>query len=87
MINVTSENFVVHRRFILKIALKIDDREKNENFIVVDEASEANKTNEKEINKVIVINETINEKDVAIAKFEYLTKTFSTILMIMTFNS
>ena len=103
IINAASENFVMHRRLILKIALKINDRE-NENFIVV-VANEANETNEKEMNKIIVndeaakekkekINKTIivndeaiNEKNVTIAKSEYLTKIFSTTLMIIVFNS
>ena len=46
MINATSENFVVHRRLMLTVALKVDDRnEKNENFTAVDEADEADKKN------------------------------------------
>ena len=102
MINAIDEVFSVHRRFVLKIALKIDDRKKNENFIAV-AANEANETNEK-INKwdycykrnnkknknktIIVDDETIiNKKNVAIAKLKYLTKIFSTTLMIIIFNS
>ena len=83
----------MHRRFILKIALKVSDR-KNENFIAADEAGE---TNEKKTNEIIAIDEAIkekevnktivNEEDVAIAKSEYLTKISSTTLMIIVFNS
>ena len=94
MINATNENFVMHRRLMLTIVIKIDDREKDENFTV------ANETNEKKVNKTIVIDEaakknktiivddeTINEKDVAIVKSKYLTKVFSTTLIIIVFNS
>ena len=66
MINAASENFVVHRRFVLTIVMKIDDRKKDENFIAaaIDETSETNKTNEKEINKIIVMNETTKKRKV-----------------------
>ena len=99
MINAKNEDFVIHRRLMLTIAMKIDDRKKNENFIVADEADEANekKVNEtividevaKEINKTIIVDDevVINEEDVAIAKSKYLTKIFSTTLMIIVFNS
>ena len=63
MINAIDKVFSVHRRFILKIALKIDDREKNENFIDANEANETNETNEKKVNKTIVIDEAIKEKE------------------------
>ena len=95
----------MHRRLILTIVIKIDDRnEKNENFIVVDEIDETNEKNkkkqmklllltkqqkkEKKINKATIVNdEAINEKDVAIVKSRYLTKTFLTTLIIIVFNS
>ena len=102
MINATSGDFVMHRRLMLKIALKINDR-KNENFTV---AGEADETNEEKINEVIAIDETAEKeeekvnktitaddeainggKDVTIAKSKYLTKVFSTTLVIMVFNS
>ena len=67
MINATNENFVMHRRLMLTIAMKIDDRKKNENFIAAaidktNKANEANEANEEKINKVIVMNETTKEK-------------------------
>ena len=71
----------------------MNDR-KNENFIAADEADE---TNEKKTNEITVIDEAIKEKEVSkiivdekgvtIAKLEYLTKIFSTILVIIVFNS
>ena len=85
IINAANENFVMHRRLMLTIVIKIDDRKESENFIAADEAKKAN---EKKINKVTVMNEAAEKKEnVAIAKFEYLTKTFSTTLIIMIFNS
>ena len=103
IINATNENFVMHCCLILTIALKINDRnEKNKNFTAVNEANEANETNEnetitideaakreKEINKAIIVDdEAVNdEKNVAIAKSKYLTKVFSTTLIIIIFNS
>ena len=59
IINATNEIFNIHRRFVLKVALKVDDREKDENFtaVVIDEASEADETNEKKVNKTVVIDE------------------------------
>ena len=64
MIHAKNENFVMHRRVILTIALKIDDRnEKDENFIV------ANETNEKKVNKTIVINEIMKKKVIKVLKF------------------
>ena len=67
---------------------------KNENFTAADETSE---TNEKKTNETTAIDEAIkekkvnkaiaDEKDVAIAKSRYLTKIFSTTLMIIIFNS
>ena len=95
MINAADENCSIHRRFVLKIALKIDDREEDENFTAADEADEADEANEKEVDEAAAINEAaekekeilINEKNVAIAKSEYLTKVFSTALVIIAFNS
>ena len=93
IVNATDEAFGVHRRFILKVALKMSDR-KSENFTAAGEADEAN---EKKTNETTVIDEaveeeevnktTADEEDVAIAKSEYLTKAFSTILVIIIFNS
>ena len=93
IVNAADEAFDVHRRFILKIALKINDR-KSENFTAADEAGE---TNEKKTNKTTAIDEaikekevnkaTVDEKNVAIAKSKYLTKIFSTTLVIIIFNS
>ena len=42
MINVINENFVVHRRLILTIIIKIDERKKDEN-LTVDNATKINK--------------------------------------------
>ena len=71
----------------------MNDR-KNENFTAANEADEAN---EKKTNEITAIDEAVkekkvnktiaDEKDVAIAKSKYLTKIFSTILVIITFNS
>ena len=93
IVNAADETFDVHRRFILKIALKMSDR-KNENFTA---ANEADETNEKKTNEITAIDETIkekkinkttaDEKGVAIAKSKYLTKIFSTTLVIIIFNS
>ena len=45
-------------------------------------------TKQQKKNKAIIVDdEAVNEKNIAIAKFEYLTKIFSTILMIIIFNS
>ena len=67
---------------------------KNENFTA---ANEADETNEKKTNEITAIDETIkekkinkttaDEKGVAIAKSKYLTKIFSTTLVIIIFNS
>ena len=107
IVNAVDEVFDMHRRFVLKIALKVDDR-KDENFTAAvadeaDEANEANEANEKEIDETTVIDEAVkeekvnkattvddeavNEEDVAIAKSKYLTKIFSTVLVIIIFNS
>ena len=62
MINAIDEIFNMHRRLILTIALKIDDRnKKNKNFIAV-VIDEANETNEKKVNTIIVIDETTKKK-------------------------
>ena len=54
----------MHRRLMLTIVIKIDDRKKNENFVIVaiDETNKTNETNEKEINKTIAIDEATKEK-------------------------
>ena len=84
MINAINENFVMHRRFVLTIALKIDNRnkkDKNITVVVIDETNETSETNEKKKNKVIAIDETakkikkINKKQYLIINF--LTKIFN----------
>ena len=62
MINAINENFVMHRRLMLTIVMKIDDRKKDENFIVASEANETNETNEKKINETTTIDEATEEK-------------------------
>ena len=81
MINAKNKNFVIHRRLILTIVIKIDDR-KNENFIIVNKTNDANETKKK--NEIIVIDEATKK---IINQNRYLTKTFSTTLIIMIFNS
>ena len=93
MINAVDENFVMHRRFVLTVALKIGDR--NENFTTAaigeaDEASETNEKNEKKVDEATAIDEAIKEKkekEIVINQNRYLTKIFSTALVIMIFNS
>ena len=62
MINAVDENFVMHRCLMLTIVMKIDDRKKNENFIIASETNETNETNKKEINETTVIDEAAKKK-------------------------
>ena len=46
MTNAANEDFAMHRRLMLAVAMKIDDREKGENITAVDEAGEADEEEE-----------------------------------------
>ena len=84
MINAESEDFVMHRRLMLTVAMKIGDREENENFTAADEAGE------EKVNEITVIDEAAEEeekKEVIVNQNRYLTKAFSTALVIIAFNS
>ena len=60
MTNATNENFDMHRRFVLTIALKIVDRKESEIFTADDT------TDEEKINEITVIDEAIKKVNVVI---------------------
>ena len=84
MINAESENFVMHRRLMLTVVMKIDNRKKNENFTAAGEAGE------KKISEITAIDEAAEKEKkekVIVSQNRYLTKIFSTALVIIAFNS
>ena len=97
MINAADGDFSMYRRFVLAVAMKVDDREKSENLTAAGGAGE------KEVNEVTAMSEAVEEEEVdrattddeivvseggvAIAKPEYLAKASSTALMIIAFSS
>ena len=60
MINAKNENFVIHRRLMLTVVMKIGDWE-DENFTVVNEANGAGETNE-EKDEITAIDEAAKEE-------------------------
>ena len=61
IVNAADEVFDIHRRFVLTIAIKIDDRKKNENFTAA-VANETSETNEEKVNKTTAIDEAAKKK-------------------------
>ena len=91
----------MHRRLMLTVAMKIDDRKENENFIAVDEANEANetnetkKTNEEKVNDIrkclkktfiLIVSLIFMTSNLTLNSRDCLTKILLTIVTIVVFN-
>ena len=93
MANAADGDFAVHRRFILKVALEVGDREEDENFTA---AGEAGGAGGKKVDETTAIGGAAGGEEVGRATTadgetvgggQYLTKAFSTATAIITSSS